>query len=187
MADEKWESAFPVLCKTSSADIGNVCHAVAESFCQDDVISADAFLSTWTLEEWWQVRSVLTDIMRSAVGKGWSKEKISEELGSLDEPYKKVLIDVINVHEASLRKKLLLDTTAVSHAVLSDFDWKLQLAMSSDKLAQLQELLVQLDLDVREAGGDRKRVILEMDKSELGRLISSLEACGKSVQQMTTS
>ena len=55
----------------------------------------------------------------------------------------------------------------------------LQLAMSSDKVASLQQLLVQLDLDVRHPNGEKKQLMLEMDKSELGRLIASLESCSK--------
>ena len=53
------------------------------------------------------------------------------------------------------------------------------MAMSSDKLSQLQDLLVQLDLDVRGPTGSCNRLVLEMDKKELGTLIASLEACGK--------
>ncbi len=44
----------------------------------------------------------------------------------MDDQYKKVLIDVISVHELSMRKRLMADTTAISNTVLQDFDWKLQ-------------------------------------------------------------
>jgi len=187
MADEKWESAYPVVSKLSVPDLEKVCHLIAESVCRNDVLSADKFDSHWNLEEWWLARGVLSDIMCTAVGKGWSRDKIIEGLGSLDDQLKKVLLNVISVHGPSIRKKLLLDTASVSHAVLADFDWKLQLALSSDKMASLQELLVQLDLDVHEPGGKRKQVVLEMDKGELGRLITSMEACSKSVQQLSIS
>ena len=52
--------------------------------------------------------------------------QISAKLGSLDEQYKKVVADIISIHEVGIRKRLLNDTAAVSHAVLADFDWKLQ-------------------------------------------------------------
>lgn len=164
-----------------------MCHLVADSFCHDKAISCEAFLSIWSLEELWLVRKTLTDIMRKAVGKEWSKQKMMEELGSLDDSFKRVISDAIFVHAQTLRLKLVQETTAVSHSVLSDFDWKLKLAMASDKLASLQEPLLQVDFNIREASGDCKQVVVELDKSELARLIISLEACGKSVQQMTTS
>ena len=54
-----------------------------------------------------------------------------------------------------------------------------QLALSSDKLATLQEPLLQLDLDVRDANGEKKEVFLELNKAELAKLITSLEGCSK--------
>lgn len=50
--------------------------------------------------------------------------------------------------------------------------------MSSDKLATVQEPLLVVDLDVRES--DKKKAMsLEMNKLELGKLITSLEAANK--------
>uniref|UniRef100_A0A0B6ZUD8 COMM domain-containing protein n=1 Tax=Arion vulgaris TaxID=1028688 RepID=A0A0B6ZUD8_9EUPU len=186
MACEKWELVVPVLSKASVNVVENFCHLVVDSFCRERAISPDKFLSIWSLEELWLVRKALTDIMRKAVGKGWSRETIGKELGSLDGSFKKVICDVISVHEQALRLKLVHDTTAVSHAVLADFDWKLKLAMASDKLASLQEPLLQVDFNIREASGESKKVFLELDKLELRKLISSLEGCSKSVQQLTT-
>ncbi|CAL1536235.1 unnamed protein product [Lymnaea stagnalis] len=187
MAADKWESAHSLLRKASINDFGTLCHLVAESICRDGILDPGKYMSVWSLEEWWQVQAAVTDIMRKAVGRGWTNEKISEHVSSLDEPYKKVLLEVLTCHKQVLRRKLVEDTTAVSHAVLSDFDWKLKLAMASDKLASIQEPLLQLDLDIRDANGQRRQVFLELDKVELSKLITSLESCSKSVQQLTTS
>ena len=54
--------------------------------------------------------------------------QIIESLGCLEDKYKSVLCDVVSVHEGRLRKKLLSDTAAVSHSMLQDFDWKLQVS-----------------------------------------------------------
>ncbi|RUS69498.1 hypothetical protein EGW08_022738, partial [Elysia chlorotica] len=105
--------------------------------------------------------------------------QISEQLGSLKDEYKKVINDAVAVHNPSLKQKLLQNTAAISKTVLSDFDWKLKLALSSDKLATLQEPLLQLDLDMRDVNGDGKRVFLELNKTELAKLITSLEGCSK--------
>ncbi|GFO46884.1 comm domain-containing protein 8-like [Plakobranchus ocellatus] len=187
MVVEKWEAAVPVLQKASQGDVETVCHLIAESICRDGPISADKFSSIWSIEEWWEVRQFITEVLKKAVGKSWTKEQISEELGSLKDDYKKVIIDTVAIHNLNMRQKLVHDTAAVSKTVLADFDWKLKLALSSDKLASLQEPLLQVDFDVRDANGERREINLELNRTELAKLITSLEGCSKSVQQLTTS
>ena len=52
--------------------------------------------------------------------------------------------------------------------------------MSSDKLAHLQQPLVNLDLDIEHQGSEGRQLMsLEMDADELQRLITSLEAANK--------
>ena len=56
----------------------------------------------------------------------------------------------------------------------------LQLVVSSDKLASVQEPLLSVDLDVDATGEDeRKFVSVEMNKADLQRMITSLEAANK--------
>ena len=53
-----------------------------------------------------------------------------------------------------------------------------QLVMSSDKLSSVHEPLMCLDLDIGDQKSN-KRVALEMNKSDLQKLITSLEAAHK--------
>ena len=50
---------------------------IAESVCQNDSVSADKYLDSWSLEEWWLVRGVVTDVLCTAVGKAWTKEQVT--------------------------------------------------------------------------------------------------------------
>ncbi|KAK6976938.1 COMM domain-containing protein 8 [Biomphalaria glabrata] len=186
MADLKWESALEDISKASIQDIENLCHLIANSICRDGAIDPGQFSSIWSLEKWWQIQTGLRGVLKTAVGKNWANDQISKALGSLDDSYKKIICDVVSIHKEALRNKLIQDTTAVSHSVLADFDWKLKLTLASDKLASLQEPLLQLSMDVRQSNGKRKIVTVELDQSELSKLISSLESCSKSVQQLTT-
>lgn len=54
----------------------------------------------------------------------------------------------------------------------------LQLVMSSDKLGDIQKPVLNLDLDIMENGQQRMESI-ELNQTELERLISSLEAANK--------
>ena len=56
----------------------------------------------------------------------------------------------------------------------------LQLVVSSDKLASVQEPLLAVDLDIDGAGEDEgKSVSVEMNKDDLQKMIASLEAANK--------
>ena len=56
----------------------------------------------------------------------------------------------------------------------------LQLVVSSDKLASVQELLLAVDLDIDGVGEDEgKSVLVEMNKDDLQKMIASLEAANK--------
>lgn len=67
---------------------------------------------------------------------------------------------------------------------LKDFDWQLSLAMSSDTIASLSETIVNVDMHLESEDGRNSKVTsLEMDKSELDKLIESLETVKKEIQQ----
>ena len=54
--------------------------------------------------------------------------------------------------------------------------------MSSDKLASLNEPLVNVDLDLQDGAGDSQQVAIELDQEDLKKLLTSLESCSKVVQ-----
>lgn len=61
---------------------------------------------------------------------------------------------------------------------LSDFDWQLSLALSSDKMDTLDEHLLNLDFLLKK-GNDESNSSLEMGTSELQILIDALESASK--------
>ena len=58
---------------------------------------------------------------------------------------------------------------------LKDFDWQLNLALSSDSLATLNEPLVNLDLEIVSSNKKKQTNSVEMNASELKTLVSILE------------
>ena len=57
----------------------------------------------------------------------------------------------------------------------------LQLVMSSDKLATLNEPLLNVDLDLQDGTGDSRQVAVELTHDDLKKLLNSLEGCSKVV------
>lgn len=56
--------------------------------------------------------------------------------------------------------------------------------MSSDKLASLNEPLLNLDLDLQDGAGDSRQVAIELDQEDLKNLLTSFEACSKVMQSV---
>ena len=58
----------------------------------------------------------------------------------------------------------------------------MQLVMSSDKLASLNEPLLNVDLDLQDGAGESQQVAIELDQEDLKKLLTSLESCSKVIQ-----
>ncbi|PFX27611.1 COMM domain-containing protein 8 [Stylophora pistillata] len=110
---------------------------------------------------------------------------ISEELDrlSLTPEVKQAVLDCVWPRQEEVRQMLVLNAASISNSYLKDFDWKVKMTMSSDKLASVKEPTVTLDFDVEERGKDRN-ISVELSKEELDNLISSLEAANKVVMQL---
>ncbi|XP_078488383.1 COMM domain-containing protein 8-like [Ciona intestinalis] len=68
---------------------------------------------------------------------------------------------------------------------LKDFDWQLNLVLSSDKLSSLNQPLVKVDLDIQpdQKSPETKTTSIEMNKDELKILINALEGANKALEQ----
>uniref|UniRef100_A0A669DJP9 COMM domain containing 8 n=1 Tax=Oreochromis niloticus TaxID=8128 RepID=A0A669DJP9_ORENI len=140
------------------------------------------YSATWSLQEWLQLLDSLTALFRLAVVNNISDEVLSQ-LSDVSSSQAEVVLSVLRAREEEIRCALLDRTNSISSATLQDFDWQLKLALSSDKISSLHTPLLSLSLDVRENGALRP-VTLEMNRDELGMLISSLESANKVVLQL---
>uniref|UniRef100_A0A3B4A8U3 COMM domain-containing protein n=1 Tax=Periophthalmus magnuspinnatus TaxID=409849 RepID=A0A3B4A8U3_9GOBI len=147
-----------------------LCHAVVDGVCGRKQPQREDYSAICSLEEWLDLNKFLAKLFCLAAGGHSSDEE-------------DILLSVLKARRQELSRALLDKTTSISSAVLSDFDWQLKLALSSDKISSLQTPLLSLSLDVRENGALRP-VTMEMTRDELNTLISSLEAANKVVLQL---
>ncbi|GFQ67447.1 COMM domain-containing protein [Trichonephila clavata] len=102
-------------------------------------------------------------------------------LSSLPQDFSNALNDCLSVRSSDLRNKLVEKTHEISPAYLHNFDWKLKLTLASDKMAQINEPRLMLNLDI---SGDRdKTLCLDLSKDELKMLIETMEKANKAVQE----
>ncbi|KAL8587627.1 hypothetical protein ACOMHN_045316 [Nucella lapillus] len=185
MAEREWEEVRSSLSKLPPSDTSDLCHALAEQICHNRALAPEAYLKTLSLEEWWALTGVLRNFLTSSAKNDNTKDQMLESLKAVSEEQRKTIAEAATVHRAELRNRLMEDTTAISQCVLRDFDWQLKLVMSSDKLATINEPLLNVDLDLQDEAGNGRQVALELDREELKKLLNSLEGCSKAVQQLT--
>ncbi|XP_072313289.1 COMM domain-containing protein 8 [Eucyclogobius newberryi] len=170
-----------LLNKLSDTDCRKLCHAVVDGVCGRKQPQREDYSATCSLDEWLDLNKSLSRLFCFGSGGHSSDEKVLAALS--DTKHKDVLLSVLKARRQELSRALLDKTTSISSAVLTDFDWQLKLALSSDKISSLQTPLLSLSLDVREKGVLRP-VTMEMTREELNTLITSLEAANKVVLQL---
>lgn len=79
-----------------------------------------------------------------------------------------------------MRNAIVFNTIASNNPVLKDFDWKLNVVLASDKIVNINEPLLDLELkikndNVNEPAKKEEVVTVELNKEELNNLITSLE------------
>ncbi|KAL3879259.1 hypothetical protein ACJMK2_031561 [Sinanodonta woodiana] len=172
-----------LLKKHSSKDCSSLLHGLVDGLCHRSHPTYQEYSKIWTLSEWWTLVDTFQDLIKSAVKESWTKDQILQRLEGLSDDYKTSVVDVISSRKEEIRSQLLAQTHNISQTVLSDFDWKLKLALSSDKISSLQEPLLTLNMDVL---NDEKKETLsvELNRDDLKKLINSLEGANKALLQL---
>ena len=165
--------------------LNKLLHGVADGITSRLSVTYSTFSEVWTLEEWFEVIDETTTLLKSCVRNSTDKESIFKSLDGLDENLKDSFVTVLKVREGEIQRALKDKSVTVSNKHLQDFDWKVKLVLASDKLANIQEPVAALDLDVK-SGDKSESVNLELDKDQLKSLITSLEAANRAVQQYSS-
>ncbi|XP_076328457.1 COMM domain-containing protein 8-like isoform X2 [Tachypleus tridentatus] len=172
-----------LLVKIPLSRVTSFLNSVVDQICGIKYTSYENYSDVFTVSEWWNIIHESEMFLRDAVGKSLDKEQVSKLLSQLPEEYQDLVQHCINAHFATISKQLRTETHAITSSHLSDFDWKLKLAVSSDKLAVLRQPLLELDLKIKQ-GETPICLSVELCKDELKELITSLEGAQKSVVQL---
>ena len=179
-------SLSDLLGKCPKDEIVNFVHGSVDGICERPSLLYKAYSQVWSLEEWFEVTEQTTALIKKIVNESADTQgSTNNNLDTLDAQLKDTLLSVVETRREELRNTLREKTIAVSNAHLQDFDWKVKFALSSDKLATIQEPLLAVDLDIK-SSSKSDSVAVELNKQELKSLISSLEAANRAVSQLTT-
>lgn len=152
---------------------------MADAFCGQSVPSYEEYSQCWTLMEWWDVITYSKDFFNHVVN---TSEPI-KEVECLPSEYQVILLDFLNVRLEDMKEALIEKSHGVSSAYLTDFDWRLKVNLSSDKLASLREPVLSLDFSIQQNNGS-SLLSLDLSKEELKHLIDSLEEINKVIVKL---
>uniref|UniRef100_A0A3P8SF30 COMM domain containing 8 n=1 Tax=Amphiprion percula TaxID=161767 RepID=A0A3P8SF30_AMPPE len=172
-----------LLSRLLDTDCLNLCHRVVDGMCGREPPLRDDYSTTWSLQEWLELLNSLTALFCLAVKSSSSDEEVLAKLSDVSSRHAEAVLSVLRSRQEEIHHALLDRTNSISSATLQDFEWQLKLALSSDKISSLHTPLLSLSLDVRENGA-LQPVTMELNKEELSKLISSLEAANKVVLQL---
>eukprot|EP00053_Salpingoeca_punica_P005268 m.53403 g.53403 ORF g.53403 m.53403 type:complete len:194 (-) comp13160_c0_seq1:566-1147(-) len=140
----------------------------------------------WSLAEWTDVRNGLSELVRE-VGRTDAKDVAGScEKHGLPSKVTPTLTECIAARKTELSDALLRETASIASPVLTNFDWKLQMVMGSDKISSVRQSVVQLDLQVKQLDGSHKHTQLEMDEQELDAFIAKLEEAHQTLSELST-
>jgi len=176
-----------LLQKCSVEQAYQLVHAQLNALCQrGDQPRYTDYAKILSLEDWWLLADSIKQACSEQAKNGFSGDSISGIIKDLPAEYRDVILKAFLVRKEEIRTALIDQVTRVSHATLTDFDWKVKLAIASDKLAALEQPLVAVDLDLQSPDTGHM-VSIEMNKDELKKFISSLEAANKVMMTLNTS
>eukprot|EP01101_Sappina_pedata_P000173 TRINITY_DN10178_c0_g1_i1.p1 TRINITY_DN10178_c0_g1~~TRINITY_DN10178_c0_g1_i1.p1 ORF type:complete len:210 (+),score=68.49 TRINITY_DN10178_c0_g1_i1:13-642(+) len=122
------------------------------------------------------------------------ESQIHEELGNINisDIYAESLCECVLARSDEIRSAFISHaTTKMSQSYLSDFDWKLQVTMSSDKISNLRQPVLLLSLFVRDGGSSitsedkPKEILLELPMSDLDTLLSGMGDINEIIKKLS--
>ncbi|RWS06796.1 COMM domain-containing protein 8-like protein, partial [Dinothrombium tinctorium] len=96
----------------------------------------------------------------------------------VNEETQKAIYECIEVRRVELKNaitNMIINETCPQ--ILTDFDWQLKMILASDKMADINEPILNLDLKLKNSKmkHSSKNISFEMNKEELKNLITKLE------------
>jgi Ni,Fe-hydrogenase I large subunit len=122
--------------------------------------------------------------LKQTVNLALTKEQIAADLnqanvasGHLD-----TVLSVIKARSSEIKKSLTNEVSKIGKAILTDFDWKLHLSLSSDSISSYRQPLLLVNFTITSADTKKKEILLELTKNDLNALIATLEEANEEVK-----
>ncbi|KAM9963764.1 hypothetical protein ACTFIW_007015 [Dictyostelium discoideum] len=161
-------------------------HSLIDQIC-GKIISFDRFINDENQRIIYQLIRVYTLFINKVVGKDLKKEFICEDLktSNVDNIYITAISDCIISRFQDIKKELTEKLSTISSSSLSDFDWKMNAILSSDRINIVQENVLLLNLTIETNINDKKeQVLIELSKKELDHILETFDQINEVIQSL---
>eukprot|EP01132_Coremiostelium_polycephalum_P000525 gene525-663_t len=164
----------------SQKDTSLFIHNIIDQIC-GKIVSFHHFSKLQSIE---QLIDVYTLFVKNVVGRELKKENIIEDLktANVNEQYITSISDCIISRFQDIKKELTDKLSKISSSSLSDFDWKMNVILASDRINVVQENVLLLNLTIDNHTQKKEQVMLELTKKELDQLLETFDNINQVVQ-----
>eukprot|EP00002_Diphylleia_rotans_P025823 TRINITY_DN5126_c0_g1_i1.p1 TRINITY_DN5126_c0_g1~~TRINITY_DN5126_c0_g1_i1.p1 ORF type:complete len:202 (+),score=56.04 TRINITY_DN5126_c0_g1_i1:54-659(+) len=150
--------------------------------------SLAAYRSFAPMQELLHLDAALQSLYRNVVRHRLTREQFAKDLTTLelDEATKVSIIDAVLGRMEEVALYAAVDASQISRASLDDFDWKLQLILSSDKLADVKRPSAIVEFDICDVNGEKSKKTLDLSKEELDTILSSFSQIQSTFNKFST-
>ena len=117
-----------------------------------------------------------------------SNDAIAADLAALgvDRKFFAPIVGALRSRTDELRLALVVASSQIASAYLTDFDWKLNLTMGSDKIATLHQPKLLLNMQVAQVSGETSDMTLEFTPQGLDDLLAEFQAIDSALNTLQT-
>lgn len=125
--------------------------------------------------------------IRAAVGEGLALDDMTSALteAKIEQKAAQAFTAVVEARRNDVMDRLAKEASSMFPRSLRDFDWSLKMVMASDKLADINDTIMTLSLNISRPNGPPETVRLELNKESLDNLLKACSAAGKTVRQLS--
>ncbi|CAL4067249.1 unnamed protein product [Meganyctiphanes norvegica] len=155
---------------------------IIDNMCIGSTLSSSE-LGGVPLNTFWPICQIMKCIVTNIVEQKMTKEEVYETLSCIGTNRAAIVYEGVEFRKEELNKMLVREAIKETNH-LTDFDWNVRIGVSSDKVLELNEILMTLHLHTTSSkDGRRNTFTLDMSKPQVDELLEILQAAQNKIAQ----
>ncbi|KNC48515.1 uncharacterized protein AMSG_04959 [Thecamonas trahens ATCC 50062] len=167
------------VCDWSDGDlVMQFLHAIIDDLCSKPQSYVQRFQECASIDSILGSVEAFKLLFTNAIKFSLSNEAIASDLATLgvDRKLFAPIVGVLRSRTDELRLALVVASSQIASAYMTDFDWKLNVTLGSDKIAALHQPKLLLNVQVEQVSGESSDMTVEFTKESLDEMLAQMEA-----------
>jgi len=158
---------------------------IIDNMCIGSTLSSSELGGT-PLNTFWPICQTMKYLITNIVEQKMTKEEVYEALSCIGPNRTETVYKAVEFRKEELNKLSLREAIKETNH-LTDFDWNVRIGVSSDRVLDLNEILMTLHLHTTSSkDGRRNTFTLDMSKPQVDELLEILQAAQNKIAQCQT-